>query len=48
MTQNFLLLNSHKTKVVAFGPERFREKLSSYKVTLDGIYLGFYSYSEET
>ena len=37
MTQNCLLLNSDKTEVVLFGPERFREKLSSYIVTLDGI-----------
>ncbi|XP_075330633.1 uncharacterized protein LOC142388967, partial [Odontesthes bonariensis] len=39
MTQNCLLLNSDKTEVVIFGPERFREKLSSYIVTLDGISL---------
>ena len=39
MTQNFLLLHSYKTEVVVFGPERFREKLSSYIVTLDGISL---------
>ncbi|XP_072251171.1 uncharacterized protein [Leuresthes tenuis] len=39
MTQNCLLLNSDKTEVVLFGPERFREKLSSYIVTLDGISL---------
>ena len=41
MTQSCLLLNSDKTetKVVLFGPERFREKLSSYIVTLDGISL---------
>ena len=37
MTQNCLLLNSDKTEVVLFGPERFRENLSSYIVTLDGI-----------
>jgi len=40
MTQNCLLLNSDKTEVVLFGPERFREKLSSYIVTLDGVSLG--------
>ena len=28
-----------QTEVVLFGPERFREKLSSYIVTLDGISL---------
>jgi len=28
------------TEVVLFGPKRFREKLSSYIVTLDGISLG--------
>ena len=39
MTQNYLLLNSDKTEVVLFGPERFRDKLSSYIVTLDGISL---------
>ena len=39
MTQNCLLLNSDKTEVVAFGPEHFREKLSSYIPTLDGISL---------
>lgn len=39
MTQNCLLLNSDKTEVILFGPERFREKLSSYIVTLDGISL---------
>ncbi|XP_072234405.1 uncharacterized protein [Leuresthes tenuis] len=39
MTQNCLLLNSDKTEVVLFGPERLREKLSSYIVTLDGISL---------
>ena len=39
MTQNFLLLNSDKTEVVLFGPERFREELSSYIVTLDGVSL---------
>ena len=39
MTQNCLILNSDKTKVVIFGPESFREKLSSYIVTLDGISL---------
>ena len=39
MTQNFLLLNSDKTGVVIFGPERFREKLSSDIITLDGISL---------
>ena len=38
-TQNCLLLNSDKTEVVLFGPERFREKLSTYIVTLDGISL---------
>jgi len=43
MTQNFLLLNSDKTDVVLFGPERFREKLFSYIVTLDGISLAFSS-----
>ena len=35
MTQTCLLLNSGKTEVVLFGLERFREKLSSYIVTLD-------------
>ena len=35
MTQNCLLINSDKTEVVLFGPQCFREKLSSYKVTLD-------------
>ena len=39
MTQNCLLLNLDKTEVVLFGPERFREKLSSYIVTLEGISL---------
>ena len=39
MTQNCLLLNSDKTEVILFGPERFREKLSSYIVTLNGISL---------
>ena len=39
MTENCLLLNSDKTEVVLFGPERFRDKLSSYIVTLDGISL---------
>jgi len=39
MTKNFQLLNSDKTEVVVFGREHFREKLSSYIVTLDGIYL---------
>ena len=39
MTQNVLLLNSDKTEVVLFGPERFREKLSSCIVTLDRISL---------
>ena len=39
MTQNCLLLNSDKTEVVLFGPERFREKLSSYIITLGGISL---------
>ena len=33
MTQNFLILNSDKTDVVIFGPERFREKLSSCILT---------------
>ena len=28
MTQNCLLLNSDKTEVVLFGPERFREKFA--------------------
>ena len=28
-----------QTEVVLFGPERFREKLSGYIVTLDGISL---------
>ena len=32
MTQNFLLLNSDKTDAVAFGPECFVGKLSSYTV----------------
>ena len=39
MTQNFLLLNLDKTEVVVFGPERSREKLSSYIFTLDGMSL---------
>ena len=39
MTQNCLLLNLDKTEVVLFGPEPFREKLSSYIVNLDGISL---------
>ena len=37
MILSFLLLNSDKTEV--FGPECFREKWSSYIVTLDGISL---------
>jgi len=32
-------LNSDKTEVVFFGPKYFREKLSSYIVTLDSISL---------
>ena len=39
MTQNCLLLNSGKTEVVIFGPERFREKLLGCIDTLDGISL---------
>ena len=39
MSQNCQLLNSDKTEVIIFGPERFREKLSSYIVTLDGFSL---------
>ena len=39
MTQNCLPFNSDKTEVVIFGPERFREELSCYIVTLDGISL---------
>ena len=39
MTETCLLLNSDKTEVVIFGPEHFREKLSSYIGTLDGISL---------
>jgi len=46
MTQNCLLLNSDKTKVVIFGPEPFREKLlhnyiitCNYIITLHGISL---------
>ena len=39
MTQNYLLLNSDKTEVIIFGPEHFREKSSSYIVTLHGISL---------
>ena len=31
--------NFRQTEVVLFGPERFREKLSSYIITLDGISL---------
>ena len=34
-----LLLNSDKTEVIIFGLEPFREKLSSYKLTLNGISL---------
>ena len=37
MTQNCLLPISDKTEVFLFGPEHFREKFSSYIVTLDGI-----------
>ena len=37
MTQNCLLLNSSKTEVAVFRPEHFREKLSSYILTLEGI-----------
>ena len=39
ITQNFLLLNSDKIDVTVFGPECFKEKLSRYIVTLDGISL---------
>ena len=39
MSQNFLLVNSDKTEVIIFGPERFRKKLTSYIDTLDGISL---------
>jgi len=39
MTQNCLLLNSDKTEVVIFRSEHFREKLSCYIVSLDGISL---------
>ena len=39
MSQNCLLLNSDKTEVVVFVPERFRGKLSSYIVSQDDISL---------
>ena len=39
MTQNCLLVNLDRNYIVIFGPEHFRQKLSSYIVTLDGISL---------